>query len=363
MTESALPSKIMPAFRRLRQHYDRKAENKLRDLIDVSHVYVEADTEYDNWNGGTHGHDIWVYVPVDMMGLIDLDEQDQIFKRLKEDLNKATPEVENEYVRAVYIKPIEGSDAQFQAATPFTREPKARPEEVGLWKDKALRLFLSHRDSHKAVARKLADALEPFGVSAFVAHDTIKPMKEWQKEILNGLITMEVMLVLLTDDFHESVWTNQEVGFALSKGIPIICVKVENIDPEGFISSQQALKVSYDNISSAAPQVYRILIEDIGQEGRLKEILIEAFVSSSSYVEAMESLTRLTETTDRLTDVEFDRIAKGYAQNDQLCGCAGIHNRGNWFKRYLEDATGKKLEFKDTEIIEQEPEDTEEIPF
>ena len=107
-----------------------------------------------------------------------------------------------------------------------------------LWGDgNRLRLFISHLAGHKAVANHLAEALKPFGVSSFVAHDSIEPMKEWQKEILNGLMTMEVMVVLLMDDLHKSVWVNQEIGFALGRGIPIICVKVGTQDPEGFIAS------------------------------------------------------------------------------------------------------------------------------
>lgn len=363
MTEYALTPKILPAFRRLRRHYDNKGEDVLRDIIDSCRIYVETGTDYDNWNGGTTGHDVVIYVPEEVIDLIDLDDQDQLFERLQKDLNKATPEIENEYVRAAFIKIGDETDPQFQASIPFSGEPRAVPENVGLWKDKALRLFISHRDNHKAVAYELAEALEPYGVSAFVAHDAIKPMKEWQKEILNGLITMEVMLVLLTDDFHESNWTNQEVGFALGKGIPIICVKVGTVDPKGFVSPHQALKASYDDIYKAAPLIHKTLINEIGQEGRLKEILIGAFISSCSYIDAMDNLKRLTETADKLTESEFERIAKGYSKNDQLFGCAGIHNRNNWFKRYLENATGKELIFRDREIIEATKNPLDEIPF
>jgi len=363
MTEYALPPKIIPAFRRLRRHYENKGESELCDLIDAARIHVEPGTDFDNWNGGTYGHDVLMFVPEETMGMVDLDNQEQIFKRLQEDINKATPEVENEYIRSVYVNQADESDPQFQASINFTREPRMLPENTGLWKENNLRLFISHRDKHKAVANALAKALESFGVSAFVAHDAIKPMREWEKEILNGLITMEVMLVLLTEDFHESEWTNQEVGFAIAKGVPIICVKTGKTDPSGFIGSKQALKASYDHIDSAAPEVHRSLIEEIGQEGRLKEILIEAFISSTNYVDAMEGLNRLTITARSLTNKEFNRIAEGYSRNDQLYGCGGIHNRGNWFKRYLEDATGKKLEFKNRKIVEKIQTISDDIPF
>ncbi|MEL6860814.1 MAG: toll/interleukin-1 receptor domain-containing protein [Pseudomonadota bacterium] len=329
-------------------------------------MFVREQTEHDNWNGGTFGHDVVLFVPHEAMALVDLDRQDEIFRRLSEDLNKATIDTEDEYVRATYVKPNDESDPEYQEARPFSREPQARPEDVGLWRTGALRLFISHRDEHKALAHQIATGLNGYGVSSFVAHDAIKPMREWQIEILNALKTMEVLLVLLTDDFHDSVWTNQEVGFALGKGIPILCMKLEGHDPQGFIGARQALKTSIDELGSAIPELHKALLNEVGQEGRLKDIMIEAFIGSESYPDAMSNLTRLTETTDRLTDSEFSKIATGYAKNDQLYGCAGIHNRGNWFKRYLESATGKTLEFKDRKILEKtvySQDFDDEIPF
>ena len=363
MTNFALKPKLLPAFRRLHRHYNRKGDSILRDLLESGRFHFELGTEYDNWNGGTHGHDVSVFVPESAIDLVDLDDQERLSEQIRKDLDKVTAEVENEYVRVVHIKLADELDPQFQSAVPFSREPYARPEDVGLWKQNSLRIFLSHRDEYKAHAHALADALEPYGVSVFVAHDAIKPMREWQKEIMNGLKTMEVMLVLLTEDFHESNWTNQEIGFALGKGTPIVCVKVGTIDPEGFIGSRQALRGSLENVHEIAPQVYRALIDEIGQEGRLKEILIEAFVSSASYIDTIKALKRLTETADHLNDIELNRIIDGYAQNNQLHGCAGIHNRGNWFKRYLENATGRKFEVGNRKINEIRQDDDEAIPF
>ena len=363
MSEFALLPKLLPAFRRLHWHYKSKGETVLRELLESSRFHFELGSEFDNWNGGTYGHDVLVFVPDEKIDFVDLDDQDRISERIRNDLNKVTPEVENEYVRAVYLKMADEFDPQYQSAVAFSREPHARPEDVGLWKDNSLRLFLSHCDQYKAHAHALAESLEPYGVSVFVAHDAIKPMKEWQKEILNGLMTMEVMLVLLTDDFHKSNWTNQEIGFALGKGTPIVCVKVGAVDPQGFIGARQALTASLEEISDVAPQVHRALINEIGQEGRLKEILIEALVSSVSYLDTMDALKRLTETADHLNDTELNRIIEGYARNDQLHGCAGIHARGNWFKRYLEDATGRKFEFRQRRITELSVNDEEEIAF
>ena len=111
-----------------------------------------------------------------------------------------------------------------------------------------------------------------------------------------------------------------------------------------------------------APELYRALIKEIGQEERHKEILIESFVSSINYIEAIANLDRLTHVVDSLNDADLNRIKVGYAQNDQLYTCAGIHNRGNRLKQYLESATGKEFEFKNREIIEVKP-FIDDIPF
>ena len=296
------------------------------------------------------------------MDSICLDDQEQLSNQISGDLDKTITDVENERVGAVHIKLADEADSEFLKAVPFSRRPNPRPEDVRLWGDgNRLRLFISHLADHKALAHLLAEALEPFGVSAFVAHDTIKPMKEWQKEILNGLMTMEVMVVLLTEGSDKSFWMNQEIGFALGRGIPIICVKVGGHDPKGFIGSKQALKTSTDDIASEAPKLFRALIEEIGQEERHKEILIEAFVSSQNYFDTMDNLKRLAQVVDSLDDADLSRIKTGYAQNDQLYTCIGIHS-GNRLKQYLESATGKEFEFVNGEIIELKP-DIDEIEF
>ena len=126
------------------------------------------------------------------------------------------------------------------------------PDNLSIWRPGLGRIFISHRDKHKAEARELADALEEYGFSSFVAHETIPANEEWRKVIVAGLETMEIMVVFLTDDFHESIWTNQEVGHALGRGVPIISLKLGRLDPPGFISHVQALRGSIQQPITAA---------------------------------------------------------------------------------------------------------------
>lgn len=69
----------------------------------------------------------------------------------------------------------------------------------------------------KKEAAALKDSLSIYGISCFVAHMDIHPTKEWQSEIENALSSMDSLVALMTKDFHNSLWTDQEIGFVLEK--------------------------------------------------------------------------------------------------------------------------------------------------
>jgi hypothetical protein len=95
-----------------------------------------------------------------------------------------------------------------------------------LWTPDQLRLFVSHTSSQKTAVHGLKGALAFSGVDAFVAHDSIEPTKEWQGEIEQALATCDALIAWLTPDFHSSLWTDQEVGSCVGRGVMIIPARV-----------------------------------------------------------------------------------------------------------------------------------------
>src|SRR5208283_1859713 len=91
----------------------------------------------------------------------------------------------------------------------------------------------------------------------FVAHEDIHPTTEWQNEIENALFSMDAFVALMTQEFHDSLWTDQEVGVAFGRGVPIIAVKLGR-DPYGFIGKFQALSCSWDK---ADKELVKILVK------------------------------------------------------------------------------------------------------
>lgn len=137
--------------------------------------------------------------------------------------------------------------------------PQIAPEN---WRDTAMfKLFISHISKDKVTATRLSATLKPYGISGFVAHEDIHPTLEWQREIERALLTMDAFLAIHTKGFHESNWTQQEVGFAVGRGVKIISFKMGE-DPTGFISKQQALPRLNRTAEQIAEEIDKLLAAD-----------------------------------------------------------------------------------------------------
>ena len=325
--EHFLPSKVLTYLRRVELEFERAKKTLLLQIVRSCRVYVREETDYDNWNGGTYGHDAILFLPEEVMQKVSLATQEPLQEEIRTALNECGKGVNDEYFRAVQFEMVDERDAEFQRANSLSRRPQTDPDTLAIWKPRHLRLFITHRDEYKRQANKLATALEDYGVSAFVAHDTIGAMEDWKKEILKGLETMEVMLAFLTDDFDQSTFCNQEIGYALGRRVPIIPLKLQKAAPPGFISSDQALRGTVDYAADSAPEVYKLLVDKLGQRTRLQPLLIDLFVKSSTWAEANARFDRLDEHAIELTDEEEKIIAEAFNSNDQLYGSFYL-NRG-----------------------------------
>jgi hypothetical protein len=348
---NVLPGKLPQYLVRLQAAFAQRSDPLAEVIAHARYLCIE-DTAYDNWNGGTSGHDVALFLPLDQLGKIDIDEQDQIARDFAEKLNKCARGIENEFFNVVRFEMIDEADPECQSAISFSASPPLNPDALDFWKPGLARVFISHRDKHKAEARQLGEALNAYGFACFVAHDTIKAMKTWRSEILKGLQTMEVMVIYLTDDFQESIWCHQEVGYALGRGTPIVSLKLGSKDPPGFISEVQAARGHANRPIEAAKLLFPLIGEALGQKQRLQEVMVTNFVASPSFIEAKARFDLLDEQTEKLTDKQVAEIVAGFRANDQLQGAGYLTSRYERLRKFMDRTTGKEWKVSGKDISE-----------
>ena len=111
--------------------------------------------------------------------------------------------------------------------------------------------FISHREEYVHQLSKVKAELDQKGIRCFLAHQDISPTQIWRREILNALDTMDVFLAFVTDDFHGNIWPDQEVGYALHRGVTRVFLKLGDKDPDAMIEGEQALRTDWDTAAQS----------------------------------------------------------------------------------------------------------------
>ena len=194
------------------------------------------------------------------------------------------------------------------------------------WEEGKFRLFVSHLARHKHEAAGLRGWLASKSISAFVAHDDIEPTKEWQEVILGALASADAMAVLLRDGFHESNWTDQEVGFAVSRGILIIPIRL-GLDPYGFIGKFQGINGRIDGvdkgIEALSAEIFGILLGHRLSAKAMADALVYQFEKSGSFADARANAKLLLKANYWNTSFT-DRCKIAYENNGQINNANGV---------------------------------------
>jgi hypothetical protein len=130
--------------------------------------------------------------------------------------------------------------ASERAEDPDYARTQDRDDPFDVWPPTRIRLFFSHTSRHKAFVSEVATVLESWPIACFVAHEEIEPSLAWQDVIESALASCHALVAFITEDFRDSAWCDQEVGWALGRGLVVIPVSVE-ADPHGFAGSVQAV--------------------------------------------------------------------------------------------------------------------------
>lgn len=208
----------------------------------------------------------------------------------------------------------------------FSFPEAAKPGvEPPFWRKRMFRLFVTHLSSEKVFAAELQEALLRFGISSFVAHNDIEPTLEWQAQIETALATADSLVALLHPKFHLSNWTDQEIGFAMGRGLPVFAVRFGQ-DPYGFIGRFQAFAGHGKSAVTLARELFDSYRKNKHSQKRMAEILVCLLEDSASFADAKARIGYLEELETWSTGFSA-RIAAAVDANSQISGSWGVPER------------------------------------
>lgn len=344
-----LPKNIEHYLAVLSKLYAQNGKRQFQEIIVNAQIRVHEEWDYDNWNGGTSGHALFLAVPEPLF-LSSIEQKGNIESKIKEDLNKLH-HVQNEFISAVFLEMEVAEDHEWrkESGLLLAGERVVPPDAtMRIWGDDGFRVFLSHKSEVKKETAALKDGLRLFGISCFVAHEDIHPTKAWQDEIENALASMDGFVALMTEDFHDSNWTDQEVGYAVAKGVPIIAVRLGK-DPYGFIGKFQALTSTWQ---TSVEDIVKILIKN----DQILSAYIQALRNCPSW-DSGNVLARALLGIEKLTAPQIDALVAAYNDTSELRGSFGFNGTksnayGPGLVSYLNRLGSRQFKYSSNWLIE-----------
>lgn len=279
----------------LKPYYSTVAELlKEEKRTDAHRIFTGGDVasfvvDHDNWNGGMDFYaveimvDVKTYVALRSRGIID-DVCSQIATAFNDCMNNTS-----DSVRSVSLTP--------SSTTTFDERKIAEPSSY--WKVGYYKVFISHLSKYKSSASNLKLMLEPYGISAFVAHEDIKPTKEWEVEIEKALFSMNALCAILTPDFNKSSWCDQECGYAFGRNVLTIPIDKGQL-PYGMFGKIQAIKSEGKNARQIAKNVFNAIVDNDKSRAEYTHTLMNLILNNQS----KEQVNQWISVLSRINEIE-----------------------------------------------------------
>jgi hypothetical protein len=226
-----------------------------------------------------------------------------------------------------YLDPSDGN-----ASVPSSVGP-------GPWKDvNSFRLFISHTHPNAPFAAEVKTYLERVLIECFVAHNDIEPSERWMRVIESALLTCHAAVALVTPDFRESKWCDQEVGFCLARSMLVVPL-MRDVDPHGFLSEFQGVKLNENtHPSTAAISVFKILATRAETRDRMVPSVVRRYSAS-------KTLDNTRETYQLLSSVPKEAWTKELVYEVKAAGVQNKHVKQATLKngKRITDAVDKML--------------------
>jgi len=211
---------------------------------------------------------------------------------------------------------VTGVHAHLHGGTPTPDEPTVDPPVEG-----EPLVFISHTWKNKALAAEISATFGELGIKGFVAHEDIEPTKDWAAEIERNLHACATLVAVLTEDFPESAFCNQEIGYALGRGRLVVAVMQDRKPPPGLAGRYQAIP----GVGEWQPgrQIALNVLDVLLGQPMTRPLVIKAlalrYARSYSFDEARANWARLQKiAADEWTEEMIEIVEANGRENGQL---------------------------------------------
>jgi hypothetical protein len=133
------------------------------------------------------------------------------------------------------------------------------------------------------------------------------------------------MAAIISPDFIESHWCDQEVGFAFGRGKLVVPLCKESV-PHGFLGKYQGFQAKGLEPGDVAERIFQILLAHELTADRLADALVDNVALANNFKSAKGAMT-LLERVPHLTQTRVARLVQSITDNKQVGDSIGVPER------------------------------------
>lgn len=214
-----------------------------------------------------------------------------------------------------------------------------------IWKKDYFRVFISHssKNTHQIseyedIMHNFINNLSYYGMDAFYSNRDIGVPENWQNVIEERLNTMDTLIAFISKNNIKSHWCDQEIGWALGRGILIIPIKLDETNPYGFINKMQAYNDGFSNKSS---RLVKDIVDKLTKNKKTRDnifkTILNKFCHSGSFNMSKDLVHYICQYDDYNLQ-EKQKILEACKKNHQISGSWGVVDR---IKKHIEEPPKK----------------------
>lgn len=211
------------------------------------------------------------------------------------------------------------------------------PDQSVAGEPESLFIFATHLSMHRAFLGEVGTGLVQFGVTLFVAHDSIPVDAPWEKEIVDALNRCHAGAAFIHPGLYESYYCMQETGWMLGRGIPIARLMFGD-SPKGLLGEKQGKQLAGRPAMEVAAAIVDWSLTHSVLYSQVAASLTTALDGSDSYATTDAIWDRLRK-LQTLSDEQMRRVVHAAEANSQVFGA----NVGGWSGPPYRKAIGKRV--------------------
>ena len=178
-------------------------------------------------------------------------------------------------------------------------------------------VFLSYGKEDANAAAIVHEGLKNIGIDCFFAPVDLPIGQDFRIKLMEKIKSCTTFVVLISQNYHISVYTDQELGIALGLDKHIIPICLDETIPYGFLDSIQCICCSGASVSTQMEKLEEAILQYTGYEKTQVDFYIEHIRVSSSWEEAGFWAQKIQDNVHFSTS-QVNKIADAVIRNDQV---------------------------------------------